>query len=61
MGYEVVWSDMDSVWLQNFFEVMPRGLDYVGIDDSLEENEQVRPCAHTNCSKLSRSIVSTLV
>ena len=40
LDYEVVWSDMDSAWLQNFFDLLPSGLDYVGVDDSEIENEQ---------------------
>ena len=41
LGYEVLWSDMDAAWLQPFFELAPAGLDYVGVDDSDAENEQV--------------------
>ncbi len=43
-GYKVVWSDMDAVWLENFLNLMPRGLDYVGIDDSEVPDEQVSVC-----------------
>ncbi len=42
LGYEVLWSDMDAVWLKDFFHLAPQGLDYVGVDDSEVENEQVR-------------------
>lgn len=42
LGYNVVWSDMDTVWLQNFLDLTPRGQDYVGVDDSVEEDEQAR-------------------
>ncbi len=46
LGYEVLWSDMDAVWLKNFFSLAPQGLDYVGVDDSETENEQVTPPLH---------------
>lgn len=51
LGYEVLWSDMDAAWLQLFFQLAPAGLDYVGVDDSDAENEQVAnrfadPCTH---------------
>ena len=42
LGYNVVWSDMDTVWLKNFLDLTPRGQDYVGVDDSVEGDEQVR-------------------
>ena len=41
LGYEVVWSAMDTVWLKDFLHLAPRGLDYVGVDDSVDEDKQV--------------------
>lgn len=52
LGYEVLWSDMDAVWLKDFFHLAPQGLDYVGVDDSEVENEQVRRLLAAKCSKL---------
>lgn len=49
LGYEVLWSDMDAVWLKNFFQLAPQGLDYVGVDDSDAENEMVSPPAFLPC------------
>ncbi|CAL8465666.1 g5202 [Coccomyxa elongata] len=47
LGYEVLWSDMDTAWLQPFFQLAPAGLDYVGVDDSDAENEQETDNAST--------------
>ncbi|BDA50156.1 probable UDP-D-xylose:L-fucose alpha-1,3-D-xylosyltransferase [Coccomyxa sp. Obi] len=49
LGYEVLWSDMDAVWLKDFFHLAPQGLDYVGVDDSEVENEQE---THNACTGL---------
>lgn len=40
-GYKVLWSDMDTAWLKNFFELAPHDRDVVLVDDSEEENEQI--------------------
>ena len=40
-GYRVLWSDMDTAWLKNFFELAPHDRDVVLVDDSEEENEQI--------------------
>ena len=39
-GYKALWSDMDTAWLKNFFELAPADRDVVLVDDSEEENEQ---------------------
>ena len=33
-GYRLLWSDLDSVWLQNVLSIIPPGLDFVGADDT---------------------------
>ena len=40
-GYRVLWSDMDTAWLKNFFELAPSDRDVVLVDDSEEEDEQI--------------------
>ena len=39
-GYKALWSDMDTAWLKNFFELAPTDRDVVLVDDSEEEDEQ---------------------
>lgn len=58
LGYEVLWSDMDSVWLKDFFSLAPQGLDYVGVDDSEVENEQVRFCVQSTHLLLQHCLLS---
>ncbi len=33
-GFTFLWSDMDTVWYQNPLDIMPKGFDFVGVDDS---------------------------
>jgi hypothetical protein len=40
-GYRALWSDMDTAWLKNFFELAPSDRDVVLVDDSEEEDEQI--------------------
>lgn len=58
LGYEVLWSDMDAVWLKDFFSLAPQGLDYVGVDDSEIENEQVHFCVQSIHLLLQQCLLS---
>jgi len=41
LGYSVIWSDMDSVWLRDFQKLAPSSLDVVLVDDSEAEEERL--------------------
>ena len=41
LGYSVIWSDMDSVWLRDFQKLAPSKLDVVLVDDSEAEEERL--------------------
>ena len=41
LGYSVIWSDMDSVWLRDFQRLAPSSLDVVLVDDSEAEEERL--------------------
>ena len=40
LGYSVIWSDMDAVWLRDFRKLAPAMLDLVLVDDSEAEEER---------------------
>ena len=40
LGFSVIWSDLDAVWLRDFQKLAPRGLDVVLVDDSEVEEER---------------------
>lgn len=40
LGYSVIWSDLDSVWLRDFQALAPKSLDVVLVDDSDSEEER---------------------
>ena len=40
LGYSVIWSDMDAVWLRDFQKLAPSSLDVVLVDDSEAEEER---------------------
>ncbi|CAL5224088.1 g6714 [Coccomyxa viridis] len=40
LGYSVIWSDMDAVWLRDFHTLAPSRLDVVLVDDSESEEER---------------------
>ena len=40
LGYSVIWSDMDAVWLRDFQTLAPSRLDVVLVDDSESEEER---------------------
>ena len=40
LGYSVIWSDMDAVWLRDFQKLAPSGLDVVLVDDSEADEER---------------------
>ena len=57
-GFRVLWSDMDTAWLKNFFQLAPHDRDVVLVDDSEEENEQISENTCTgNCCAASSYVV----
>jgi hypothetical protein len=40
LGFSVIWSDLDAVWLRDFQKLAPRGLEVVLVDDSEAEEER---------------------
>ena len=40
LGYSVIWSDLDAVWLRDFQKLAPKRLDVVLVDDSEAEEER---------------------
>lgn len=48
LGFSFLWTDMDTVWLQDALKIMPRGFDFVATSDRLkfgnDETEENKIC-----------------